>query len=201
MLGVIFFWAFAALVVVAALAMVLTKNLVHAALFMAGTFFLIACLYILMGADYVGAVQVLIYVGAISILFVFGIMLTKRDRIEDSNRFNRYGLPGGIVSALLLAGIVVSIISSTWHEVPTPAGDGSTVQVIAGLFLNEYVLAFELAAILLLAALLGAIVIGMGHRGAPGGGAPGVSAPNKAGTQSTAASPARAEGAATGRAP
>jgi len=165
MLGVLFFWAFAALVVVAALSMVFTRNLVHAALFMALTFFLIACLYILMGADYVGAVQVLIYVGAISILFVFGIMLTKRDRIEDSNRFNRYGVSGAIVSALLFAGLVVTVLGRDRPTVASPSGDGSTVQVIAGLFLNDYVLAFELAAILLLAALLGAIVIGMGHRG------------------------------------
>ncbi|MEI6873610.1 MAG: NADH-quinone oxidoreductase subunit J [Spirochaetota bacterium] len=163
MLGVIFFWVFAVLVVAAAIAMVFSKNLVHSALFMAGTFFLIACLYILMGADYVGAVQILVYVGAISILFVFGIMLTKRDRIEDSNRFNRYGLSGGVIAVALFAGISTSVLSSVWHSAATPAGDGSTVQVIAGLFLNEYVLAFELAAILLRAALLGAIVIGQAH--------------------------------------
>jgi NADH-quinone oxidoreductase subunit J len=164
MLGVIFFYFFAALAVVAAVAMVVTRNLVHAALFMAGTFLLIAFLYILMGADYVGAVQILVYVGAISILFVFGIMLTKRDRIEDSNRFNRYGVAATIVAVLLFAGIVLAVLGAAFRTVPSDAST-STIQTIANLFLNEYVLAFEFAGILLLAALVGAIVIGQTHLG------------------------------------
>ncbi|MFZ4616541.1 MAG: NADH-quinone oxidoreductase subunit J [Rectinemataceae bacterium] len=164
MLGVIFFYFFAALAVVAAVAMVVTRNLVHAALFMAGTFLLIAFLFILMGADYVGAVQILVYVGAISILFVFGIMLTKRDRIEDSNRFNRYGVAATIVAVLLFGGIVLAVLGAAFRTVPA-ADSSSTIQTIANLFLNEYVLAFEFAGILLLAALVGAIVIGQTHLG------------------------------------
>lgn len=162
MLGVIFFYVFAFAVVSGALAMVFTKNLVHAALFMAGTFLMIAFLYILMGADYVGAVQILVYVGAISILFVFGIMLTKRDRIEDSNRFNRYGPAATIVAALLFASIVITAVGTAVQNAPAPSGD-STIQTIANIFLSDYVLAFEFAGILLLAALVGAIVIGQGQ--------------------------------------
>ncbi|MEI6385596.1 MAG: NADH-quinone oxidoreductase subunit J [Spirochaetota bacterium] len=162
MLGVIFFYFFAALAVVAAVAMVVTRNLVHAALFMAGTFLLIAFLYILMGADYVGAVQILVYVGAISILFVFGIMLTKRDRIEDSNRFNRYGAAATVVAVLLFIGIMLAAMGTAFNTVPA-AETTSTIQTIANLFLNDYVLAFEFAGILLLAALVGAIVIGQAH--------------------------------------
>ena len=162
MLGVIFFYVFAAAVVVGALAMVLTKNLVHAALFMAGTFLMIAFLYILMGADYVGAVQILVYVGAISILFVFGIMLTKRDRIEDSNRFNRYVFPASIVAILLFVGVLLTAIGAAFQNAAAPTGD-STIQTIADIFLSDYVLAFEFAGILLLSALVGAIVIGQGQ--------------------------------------
>jgi len=189
MLGVIFFYVFAAAVVIGALAMVFTKNLVHAALFMAGTFLMIAFLYILMGADYVGAVQILVYVGAISILFVFGIMLTKRDRIEDSNRFNRYGPAATVVAGLLFASIVLTAVGTTFANAPPPTGD-STIQTIAGIFLSDYVLAFEFAGILLLAALVGAIVIGKGQlsrkprvavQGSSGGDTPGGGGPSKGG--------------------
>ena len=162
MLGVIFFYVFAVAVVAGAVAMVFTKNLVHAALFMAGTFLMIAFLYILMGADYVGAVQILVYVGAISILFVFGIMLTKRDRIETSNSFNRYGPAATVVALLLFASIVITALGTAFHNQPAPTDD-STIQTIANIFLSDYVLAFEFAGILLLAALVGAIVIGQGH--------------------------------------
>jgi NADH-quinone oxidoreductase subunit J len=149
--------------------MVFTKNLVRSAIYMAGTFLMISFLYILVGADYVAAVQILIYVGAISILFVFGIMLTKRDRMEDSNRLNRYGLAGTIVASLLFAGFAVSILkSSVKSKTPSLAVD-STIQTIAGLFLNDFALPFELAGVLLLSALLGAIVIGQGHRNAKSG--------------------------------
>ena len=179
MLGVIFFYVFAAAVVVGAFAMVFTKNLVHAALFMAGTFLMIAFLYILMGADYVGAVQILVYVGAISILFVFGIMLTKRDRIEDSNRFNRYGPAATVVAILLFTSIVITTLGAAIRNAPAPTGD-STIQTIANIFLSDYVLAFEFAGILLLSALVGAIVIGQGQlkrttklRPAAGGGVQG----------------------------
>lgn len=162
MLGVIFFYVFAAAVVVASFAMFFTKNLVHAALYMAGTFLMIAFLYILMGADYVGAVQILVYVGAISILFVFGIMLTKRDRIEDSNRFNRYGPAATVVAIALFVSIILTATGVAVNNAPAPTDD-STIQTIANIFLSDYVLAFEFAGILLLAALVGAIVIGQGH--------------------------------------
>jgi NADH-quinone oxidoreductase subunit J len=146
--------------------MVFTKNLVRSAIYMAGTFLMISFLYILMGADYVAAVQILIYVGAISVLFVFGIMLTKRDRMEDSNRLNRYGLAGSIVAILLFAGIAISILNTRTEAVSVSVPSDSTIQTIAALFLNDYALPFEMAGILLLAALLGAIVIGQGQRGA-----------------------------------
>jgi NADH:ubiquinone oxidoreductase subunit 6 (subunit J) len=140
----VLFYLFGGLVVGAALAMVLARNLVHAALYMAAAFLGMAFVYLLLQADYVAVVQILVYVGAISILFVFGIMLTKRERMEDSNRFNRYGLVAAVVGlaffALLARAILVSAI----------------------VFLGELALPLEASALLLLAALVGAIVVGTG---------------------------------------
>ncbi len=108
----ILFYAFAAIIVLSALAMVMSRNLVHSALFMAAAFLGMAFIYLLLQADYVAVVQILVYVGAISVLFVFGIMLTKRARMEDTNRFNRYGFLAVLIGvglfALLARAIVVS---------------------------------------------------------------------------------------------
>jgi NADH:ubiquinone oxidoreductase subunit 6 (subunit J) len=162
----VLFYLFGGLVVGAALAMVLARNLVHAALYMAAAFLGMAFVYLLLQADYVAVVQILVYVGAISILFVFGIMLTKRERMEDSNRFNRYGLVAMLVGlgffALLARAILVSdIVAATGEQSQALAASSATA--ISNLFLGELALPLEASALLLLAALAGAIVMGTGR--------------------------------------
>ncbi|HUW39442.1 MAG TPA: NADH-quinone oxidoreductase subunit J [Rectinemataceae bacterium] len=106
------FYIFSALIVGCALAMVVSRNLVRSALFMAATFLGMALIFLLLHAEYLAVVQIMVYVGAISILFVFGIMLTKRERMEDTNGFNRYALAAAVVGlgvfALLARAVVVS---------------------------------------------------------------------------------------------
>ena len=160
------FYALSSLVVVAALAMVLSRNLVHSALYMAAAFLGMAFVYLLLQADYLAVVQILVYVGAISILFVFGIMLTKRERMEGSNGFNRYGFLALFVAlalfALLVRAIVVSqTVASAGAAVQVP-GAGSAVS-ISNLLLGDMALPLEASALLLLAALTGAILIGKGR--------------------------------------
>jgi NADH:ubiquinone oxidoreductase subunit 6 (subunit J) len=161
----VLFYLFAALVAIAALAMVLSRNLVHAALYMAAAFLGMAFIYLLLQADYVAVVQILVYVGAISILFVFGIMLTKRERMEDSNRFNRYGIVAAVVGlaffALLARAILVSAIVDGAGE-QTQALAANSATSISKLFLGALALPLEASALLLLAALVGAIVVGTG---------------------------------------
>jgi NADH:ubiquinone oxidoreductase subunit 6 (subunit J) len=166
------FYALAAMVAVAALAMVLSRNLVHSALWMAASFLGMAFVYLLLQAVYVAVVQILVYVGAISILFVFGIMLTKRERIEDSNGFNRYGPVAALVGlslfALLARSVAVSAIagaastavSATTVSATSVAGDAVS---ISNLLLGELALPLEATGLLLLAALVGAIVLGQGR--------------------------------------
>jgi NADH:ubiquinone oxidoreductase subunit 6 (subunit J) len=157
------FYAFGGVVVVAALAMVISRNMVHSALYMAAAFLGMAFVYLLLQADYIAVVQILVYVGAISILFVFGIMLTKRERMEGSNGFNRYGYIASFVGlglfALLARSIAVSgVVASAAEAVPAPEA-GSAVS-ISGLLFGSMALPLEASALLLLAALAGALVIG-----------------------------------------
>lgn len=157
----IVFYVVAALIIFTALKMVLSTNLVHSALFMAATFMLIAIIYVLLNADYLAVVQVMIYVGAISILFVFGVMLTKRTYMDDSSQFNRYKKYGAVVAILIFAVFVRTIIVTSFVSSGAQAAD-STIAAISTLLLNDYSIAFEVSGVLLLAATIGAIVIGKG---------------------------------------
>jgi len=177
MLQTVLFYIYALIIVVSALAMVLSRNLVHSALFMAAAFLGMAFIYLLLQADYVAVVQILVYVGAVSVLFVFGVMLTKRARMEDTNRFNRYGVIAVFVGLALFALLVRAITVSgtvTAHAAvaadavakaagsaagsdPTPSGSAVS---ISGLLLGEMALPLEASGLLLLAALTGAIALG-----------------------------------------
>ncbi len=157
----IVFYIIAALMIFTALKMVFTSNLVHSALFMAATFACIAIMYILLNADYLAIVQIMVYVGAIAVLFVFGIMLTKREYIEKSSQFNRYKTVGAIVAAALFIIFTISISVSRFELSQTAPLD-STITAISSLLLNEYAIAFQAVGVLLLVATIGAIVIGKG---------------------------------------
>lgn len=161
MMTSIVFYIVAALIIFTALKMVLSTNLVHSALFMAATFFCIAIIYILLNADYLAIVQIMVYVGAISILFVFGVMLTKRNDMEGSSHYNRYKKAGCIVAILLFAVLVRTIFVSSLVT-STAEGPASTISAISLLLLNDYSIAFEVSGVLLLVATIGAIVIGKG---------------------------------------
>lgn len=160
-MNTVLFYLIAALILLAALKMVFSKNLVHSILYMAATFIGIAFIYVLLQADYLAIVQILIYVGAISVLFVFSIMLTRRDSMKVSSPFNKYaGFAGIVVPAILL--LFGRIILLTEFDTSAQAAGESTILPIAQLLLNDYVLPFEIAGLLLLIALIGAIIIGKG---------------------------------------
>jgi NADH-quinone oxidoreductase subunit J len=161
MITSLIFYIVAALIIFTALQMVLSTNLVHSSMFMAATFFLIAVIYILLNADYLAIVQVMVYVGAISILFVFGVMLTKRDNMVESNPYNKYKKVAiGVACALFL--VLVRTVFVTDFTVSVAANPESTIHAISTLLLNDYSIAFEATGILLLVATIGAIVIGKG---------------------------------------
>lgn len=163
MIESVIFYVIAALMIYSALKMVLSTNLVHSALLMAVTFACIAIIYILLNADYLAVVQIMVYVGAVTVLFVFGIMLTKREYIEKSSQFNRYKASAAVIAAALFTVFAVNILNAEFNLSETVAAD-NTIMTISTLLLKDYAIAFQAAGVLLLVATVGAVVIGKGAK-------------------------------------
>jgi NADH-quinone oxidoreductase subunit J len=144
---------------ISAVAVVTARNVVHAALYLVVTLSAVGMTFLLLGAEFVGWVQILIYVGAIVILFLFGLMLTKapigRDTLDNQQRWL-----GSLVGLGIFAGLVLLIQDAfpVQDAVATETFHGTTGVVGDALF-RSYVLPFEAVSFLLLAALIGAIVL------------------------------------------
>ncbi len=160
------FWILALVMVGAALAVVLLRDIFRAALLLVLCFFTIAGVYITLNADFLAAVQVLIYAGAIGILLIFAIMLTRN--VKEGNPFNKLKIPALIVALLVLTTVIGVIVSTDWTTVTgvsqgvvVPIGQPTTGPIATALFDQSkgFVLPFEIASVLLLAALIGAIVL------------------------------------------
>lgn len=156
------FYLVTAAVLLSAIAAMTLRNLVHAALLLALSFVSVAGLYVMLQADFLAAVQILIYGGAIPVLIVFGVMLTRQPGNRESNPVNRKtALWGSGVAAMLFAVIMVALNKATFTAQGTLTKEPS-VEGIARLMLGDFVISFEVAAVLLLAALIGAIVLARG---------------------------------------
>ena len=157
-IGTIIFYLVAAITVVSAAVVVFSSNIVYSAFSLVGTFGGVAGIYVLLGADFVAAVQILIYVGGIVVIILFAIMLTHR--IADVQVTNRSvgKIPALIVTGLVITLLVSTILESSWNKADQVAHDPTTAQ-IGELFLTDYLLPFELASIVLLVALIGAVTL------------------------------------------
>jgi len=151
------FWALASLTVASAAVVVLSRTLIYSAFALLFTFFGVAGLYVMLGADFLAAVQLLVYVGGILVLLLFGVMLTHR--IYDLELRNESGqlLQGAIVGTGLFLILALSALRSQWASAPRPPAP--TTGAIGQLFMGHYLLPFEAASILLLVALVGAAMI------------------------------------------
>ena len=152
------FWLIAIITLGSALMMVLNKNIFHSALLMVVTFIGVAAVYVMLSADYMAAVQMLVYAGAISIFIVFGVMLTQKGNMKQTNLFAKHTALAGLVS-LAIVGINAFMVIKTNWPLSTATPPQETVGQIAELMLTKYVVPFEVAAVLLLVALLGAVII------------------------------------------
>ncbi len=152
------FLALAAVSLVGALGTVVMRNIVHSALFLILLFFGVAGLYVLLEADFLFAVQVLIYVGAVATLILFAIMLTRGVRGEQPQMNNQI-VPAVILSAVLFAGILAPVILNTAWPASSDAPPASTVNLLGQELMGTYALPFEVAGVLLLVALVGAIIV------------------------------------------
>lgn len=155
----IVFWILAVIMAVSALRVVTTQNVVHAALYLVGTLMGAAALYVLLLAEFVAWAQVLIYVGAVVVLMLFGLMLTRAP-IGKANYDNGQRLLAAI-SAAVVFGVTSWILIDAFDGAEL-ALDGDTAvrsADIGKVIFSAYVLPFEVVSVLLLAALIGAVMI------------------------------------------
>lgn len=158
MVEAVLFWILAVLIVVTALGVIAFKNPVNSAMSLIGSFFFLAALYVLLRAHLVAALQVLVYAGAIMVLFVFVIMLLSLSDKELGEPKWTFFKWLGIVAAVLIAAFAIFAVSGGSQALaPSPAA--GTFAQIAEIIYTDYALAFELIAVLLLVAIVGAVVV------------------------------------------
>lgn len=164
------FYTFAALTLIGALAVLLTRNVLYAAFFLLLTLLGAAGLFVLASADFLAVAQIMIYVGGVLVLVIFGVMLThKPERPSDANSqtpnrvasLNQAGsLLNQVMPLLVAVGLFVALYTllarTNFSLLTRPVGWESTIQTVGKQLMTEYVVPFEIAGILLLAALVGA---------------------------------------------
>lgn len=151
------FGIIAAVMCIGAIRVVTVNNVVHAALYLVVVLAGAAAQFVLLGAEFTGVVQVLVYIGAIIVLFLFGTMLTRAP-IGRTPDLNNPRLMPALV-ALLLLGVLVKALDEAWGTQKIAATDPQTTAQVGDSIFQTYVIPFEVVSVLLLAALVGAIVL------------------------------------------
>ena len=140
-----------------ALAAACLRKLIHAALCLIVAFIGLAAFYFFLGAEFVGLVQIFVYVGAVAVLIVFTILLTRRED-EDAAKFNW----GGVVVAIAVFGSLLwAILKTSWVSAVAPVIEALTVKRIGEVLMTDYVWPLQCVGLLLTAALIGALVLVM----------------------------------------
>jgi NADH-quinone oxidoreductase subunit J len=152
------FGIIAFLMIFSALKVVTTKNVVHAALWLVLVLAGVAAQYILAGAEFVAASQVLVYIGAVMVLFLFGIMLTRAQIGKETGLNNRNYLLGVPVALVMFGLLAWVILDAVGDDIVDPAGPTPTVE-LSDEFLSIYLIPFLAVSFVLLAAAIGAIVL------------------------------------------
>jgi NADH-quinone oxidoreductase subunit J len=161
----IVFYLISALAVGGALAAVLLKNLVHAALAVTLAFLGLALLFLRLDAQFAGFAQILVYVGAVAILVVFAILLTRGSEIPKDGVFSKTWLTGLVIAAAVFAVMSWAILQAApWLPRETAIPAVSVIDIGQAL-MGRYVLPLEIVAVLLTAALLGAVIVAMHEKG------------------------------------
>ena len=157
----------ASMVVLAAFGAVLLRNLVHCALCLALTFAGLAALYLRLGAQFVGFAQILVYIGAVSILIVFALLLTRGSGIGQERALSGSWLVGLSVSLLVAGALASAILTSTSLRIGPAVPRPVLVRKIGTELMSNYVLPLETAGLVLTVALIGAVIVAMPERKGP----------------------------------
>jgi NADH-quinone oxidoreductase subunit J len=155
----ILFWVFAAVMSVSAIRVVTSRNVVHAALYLLVVLAGAAVIFLLFTAEFVGWVQVLIYVGAVVVLLLFGLMLTRAPIGKGSFDNDQRPLAAVCALAVFVVSSVIMIDAFRGQEVDFTREAGTTSEQVGNAIFSDFVLPFEVVSVLLLAALVGAVVI------------------------------------------
>ncbi len=166
------FYLFSAITIAAAVMVISTKNPVHSVLFLILAFFNSAALFVLMGAEFLAMILVVVYVGAVAVLFLFVVMMLDINFVELRQGFLQYLPIGGLIGLILF--VELAAIVGTWaiapeaaqqFERPTPAAaEVSNTLALGRILYTDYAYLFQLAGVILLVAMIGAIVLTLRRR-------------------------------------
>ena len=171
-LQALFFYMFAGITVASAFMVIASRNPVSSVLFLILAFVNSAGLFILMGAEYLALLLIVVYVGAVAVLFLFVVMMLDVDFVELRQGFLQYVPVGGLIGIILLielllgvgAWVIVPEVASHGVE-PTPAlSDASNIEAIGAVLYTKYIYFFQVAGLVLLVAMIGAIVLTLRHK-------------------------------------
>lgn len=156
------FWIISISTIFSAIAVVQIKDLFRASLFLILTFLGVAGLFILLGAEFLAGIQLMIYVGAISVLIIFAILMTRD--LEEGSPSHSFRLPVAVISLIFMGLCIYAITQTEWSFIGKELGDSgeifaNSIPNLAELLLRDFVLAFEVVSVLLLAAVLGALAL------------------------------------------
>jgi NADH-quinone oxidoreductase subunit J len=170
MLASIAFYVLAATAILSAFAVISARNPVHSVLFLILTFFTAAGLFVLLGAEYLAMLLIVVYVGAVAVLFLFVVMMLDVDFTELKQGFLSY-MPVGAIVALLLLGELTLVASAAMSAdgspialTPAMPGDVTNAEAIGQVLYTDYLLVFQMAGLVLFVAMIGAIVLTLRHR-------------------------------------
>jgi NADH-quinone oxidoreductase subunit J len=165
----LFFYLFAALAVASALLVITARNPVHSVLYLILCFFNAAGLFILMGAEFLAMILVVVYVGAVAVLFLFVVMMLDVDFVQMREGVQKYLPIGGVIGLLLFAEL--ALVVGTWKFAPdalavanAPQGAVSNTAALGEILYTKYIFWFQTAGLILLVAMIGAIVLTLRHK-------------------------------------
>jgi len=154
----IFFGVIAVLMIYAAFRVVTTGNVVHAALWLVVVLSGVAVQFIFLGAEFVAITQVLVYIGAVVVLFLFGVMLTRASMGDDESVATEKRTMAAVVGVLLLTVMSIALIDS-FEDTRLVIDEPQSTTLVSDSIFSQYIVPFEAVSVLLLAALIGAIVV------------------------------------------
>ena len=169
-LSALFFYLFSGVIVASAVMVIASRNPVHSVLFLIVCFFNAAGLFILMGAEFLAMILVVVYVGAVAVLFLFVVMMLDVDFVELRQGMLNYLPVGGTIGLILL--VELALVVGSWAiapgaiaiaAAPTPAGMSNT-EALGRILYTQYIYYFQAAGLVLLVAMIGAIVLTLRHK-------------------------------------